>query len=292
MIYRPLHVEWGASSIHLRAPRRRSRRAGCHRALVSRSRVHLAWLPRRHRRCRAVRRSGSLRVADPRAGHAPRAPGRGRSARVRPRPAPRRIQQVVETATVVGPPGEEVHTDAFGRIKVQFHWDRDGQRDDRSSCWIRHAELWAGRGFGTQFIPRVGMEVVVSFLGGDVDRPIVTGCVANAVNRAPFQLPEAKTAGAWSRSSSNGNSGGPSPGGVTNGGARSAPRKNAMSCGRSGSASPAVDGSASRRAAPTSAASSSGESTSTRSIITRTTSSGAGSMVSGIEASVHASGAR
>ncbi|WP_437631285.1 type VI secretion system tip protein TssI/VgrG [Sorangium sp. So ce854] len=124
---------------------------------------------------------------------------------VRPRSAPRRIQQVVETATVVGPPGEEVHTDAFGRIKVQFHWDREGQGDDRSSCWIRHAELWAGRGFGTQFIPRVGMEVVVSFLGGDVDRPIVTGCVANAVNRAPFQLPDAKTrSGVKTRSSPNG----------------------------------------------------------------------------------------
>ncbi|CAN98366.1 Putative Rhs element Vgr protein [Sorangium cellulosum So ce56] len=124
---------------------------------------------------------------------------------VRPRPAPRRIQQVVETATVVGPPGEEVHTDAFGRIKVQFHWDREGQGDDRSSCWIRHAELWAGRGFGTQFVPRVGMEVVVSFLGGDVDRPIVTGCVANAVNRAPFQLPDARTrSGVKTRSSPNG----------------------------------------------------------------------------------------
>ncbi|HTN91183.1 MAG TPA: type VI secretion system tip protein TssI/VgrG [Sorangium sp.] len=124
---------------------------------------------------------------------------------VRPRPAPRRIQQVVETATVVGPPGEEVHTDAFGRIKVQFHWDREGQGDDRSSCWIRHAELWAGRGFGTQFVPRVGMEVVVTFLGGDVDRPLVTGCVANAVNRAPFQLPEAGTrSGVKTRSSPNG----------------------------------------------------------------------------------------
>ncbi|MGK4000624.1 type VI secretion system tip protein TssI/VgrG [Sorangium sp. So ce1024] len=124
---------------------------------------------------------------------------------VRPRPAPRRVQQVVETATVVGPPGEEVHTDAFGRIKVQFHWDREGQGDDRSSCWIRHAELWAGRGFGTQFIPRVGMEVVVTFLGGDVDRPLVTGCVANAVNRAPFQLPDARTqSGVKTRSSPNG----------------------------------------------------------------------------------------
>lgn len=124
---------------------------------------------------------------------------------VRPRPAPRRIQQVVETATVVGPPGEEVHTDAFGRIKVQFHWDREGQRDDRSSCWIRHAELWAGRAFGTQFIPRVGMEVIVSFLGGDVDRPLVIGCVANAVNRAPFQLPDGRTrSGVKTRSTPNG----------------------------------------------------------------------------------------
>jgi type VI secretion system secreted protein VgrG len=112
---------------------------------------------------------------------------------VRPPPPRREAQQVVETATVVGPPGEEIYTDPLGRIKVQFHWDRDGRRNDHSSCWIRHAEAWAGRGWGTQFIPRVGMEVLVTFLGGDVDRPLVTGAVSNAAHPPPFTLPERKT---------------------------------------------------------------------------------------------------
>lgn len=91
-----------------------------------------------------------------------------------------------ETAIVVGPPGQEVHTDALGRVKVQFHWDLDGKRDDKSSCWLRVTQAWAGAGFGAQFIPRVGMEVLVAFLGGDPDRPVVTGCLYNAVNRPPF----------------------------------------------------------------------------------------------------------
>lgn len=96
------------------------------------------------------------------------------------------------TAIVVGPPGEEIHTDEFGRVKVRFHWDRNSPPDDSASCWIRVAQVWAGAGFGAQHVPRVGMEVVVDFLDGDPDRPLVTGCVYNATNRPPYPLPDEK----------------------------------------------------------------------------------------------------
>jgi type VI secretion system secreted protein VgrG len=109
-----------------------------------------------------------------------------------PRPA-RRRDSVLATAVVVGPPLEEIHTDPYGRIKVQFHWDLDGRLDGFSSCWIRVAQSWAGASWGSQFIPRVGMEVIVSFLGGDQDCPIVTGCVYNATHPPPFALPTNKT---------------------------------------------------------------------------------------------------
>jgi type VI secretion system secreted protein VgrG len=98
-----------------------------------------------------------------------------------------------QTATVVGPAGEEIYTDEHGRIKVQFHWDRFGARDENSSCWVRVAQNWAGAGWGFVFIPRIGMEVVVTFLEGDPDRPLVTGCVYNGENRPPYTLPDEKT---------------------------------------------------------------------------------------------------
>ncbi len=109
---------------------------------------------------------------------------------IRPALPPRRLHQVVETATVVGPDSEEVHTDDKGRIKVQFHWDRDGEHNEQSGCWLRVSQTWAGTGWGAQWLPRVGVEVLVSFLGGDPDRPIVTGCVYNATHPTPFQLPD------------------------------------------------------------------------------------------------------
>lgn len=111
----------------------------------------------------------------------------------RPRRARRQLRQVVETATVVGPRGEEIHVDELGRIKVQFHWDRVGAGDDTSSCWIRPMQPWAGAGWGTQFIPRIGMEVLVGFVGGDTDRPVVLGSLYNGANAPPFNLPEEKT---------------------------------------------------------------------------------------------------
>lgn len=98
-----------------------------------------------------------------------------------------------QTAFVVGPPGEEIHTDAQGRVKVQFHWDRKGKRNGDTCCWIRVMQPWAGRGYGQIWIPRVGQEVVVDFLEGDPDRPIITGAVYNAKSLPPYKLPDNKT---------------------------------------------------------------------------------------------------
>lgn len=98
-----------------------------------------------------------------------------------------------QSARVVGPAGEEIHVDEHGRIKVQFHWDREGKSDDMSSCWMRVMQPWAGAGWGTTFIPRIGMEVVVNFYNGDPDRPIVTGSVYNEENKPPYPLPASKT---------------------------------------------------------------------------------------------------
>ncbi len=112
-----------------------------------------------------------------------------RPRRVTPRP----IVHGSQTAKVVGPPGEEIHVDVHGRIKVQFHWDRLHGYDDQSSCWIRVSQSWGGPGWGFVFVPRIGMEVIVTFLEGDPDRPMVTGAVYNAENTPPYPFPEAKT---------------------------------------------------------------------------------------------------
>jgi type VI secretion system secreted protein VgrG len=125
---------------------------------------------------------------------------------VPPRPK-RRSVQVSLTATVVGPPGVEIHVDVMGQIKVQFHWDRDGKLDDRSSCWIRTMHPWAGASWGVQFIPRVGMEVVVVFEGGDPDKPMVIGSVYNGTHPTPFLLPGDKTRSGFRTQSSPGGSG-------------------------------------------------------------------------------------
>jgi type VI secretion system secreted protein VgrG len=98
-----------------------------------------------------------------------------------------------QTAIVTGPSGEEIHVDEHGRISVQFYWDEKPAYDDTSSCWIRVAQSWAGPSWGAQFIPRVGMEVVVEFLEGNPDRPLVTGCVYNGANPYPYALPDSKT---------------------------------------------------------------------------------------------------
>ncbi|NOZ53766.1 MAG: type VI secretion system tip protein VgrG [Gammaproteobacteria bacterium] len=99
----------------------------------------------------------------------------------------------VQTAIVVGPAGEEIYVDEHGRVKVQFHWDRNGQNNDRSSCWIRVSQLWAGEQWGAMFIPRIGQEVIVDFVDGDPDRPIITGRVYHGINMPPYNLPAEKT---------------------------------------------------------------------------------------------------
>ena len=98
----------------------------------------------------------------------------------------------VQTAIVVGPPGEEIHCDEHGRVKVQFHWDREGGRNDNSSCWVRVSQPWGGMGQGGMFIPRIGQEVVVQFLEGDPDRPMIVGRVYNGENPVPHGLPASK----------------------------------------------------------------------------------------------------
>jgi len=111
----------------------------------------------------------------------------------------------VLTATVVGPASEDVHTDEYGRIKIQFPWDSENKNDDSSSCWVRVSQPWSGARFGAMFIPRIGSEVVVSFLLGNPDNPLVTGTVSNGRNLPLLNLPgEKEQAGFVSRSSLNG----------------------------------------------------------------------------------------
>lgn len=122
-----------------------------------------------------------------------------------PRRTPRPVVQGPQTAVVVGKAGEEIWTDRYGRVKVQFHWDREGRSDEQSSCWVRVAQVWAGKGWGGLHLPRIGQEVVVDFLEGDPDRPLVTGRVYNADNMPPYDLPANQTqAGLKSRSTKGG----------------------------------------------------------------------------------------
>jgi type VI secretion system secreted protein VgrG len=100
---------------------------------------------------------------------------------------------VSQTARVTGPPGEEIFCDEYGRVRVELPWDRAELNSEKSSCWLRVASSWAGEGFGAVTIPRVGMEVVVTFQEGDPDQPLITGCVANKVTSVAHPLPEHKT---------------------------------------------------------------------------------------------------
>lgn len=118
------------------------------------------------------------------------------------------LMQGPQTAVVVGPAGEEIHTDKYGRVKVQFHWDRYGQKNEKSSCWVRVSTPWAGQSFGFVQIPRIGQEVVVDFLEGDPDQPLITGRVYNATQMPPWELPaNATQSGVLTRSSKGGNYG-------------------------------------------------------------------------------------
>lgn len=112
-----------------------------------------------------------------------------------------------QSAVVVGPPGEEIYVDEFGRVRVQFHWDRHNGYDPKSSIWMRVSQGWSGTGWGMMVIPRVGHEVLVDFLDGDVDSPIIVGRVYNALQQVPYKLPENKTVSCWRTDSSPGGDG-------------------------------------------------------------------------------------
>jgi type VI secretion system secreted protein VgrG len=113
----------------------------------------------------------------------------------------------VQPAVVTGPSGEEIYTDKYGRIKVQFFWDRLGEGDDTTTCFIRVAQTWAGKGWGAWFLPRIGQEVLVTFLDGDPDRPIVTGSVYNGEMTTPYSLPGDQTKSTIKTESSKGGDG-------------------------------------------------------------------------------------
>jgi type VI secretion system secreted protein VgrG len=120
-----------------------------------------------------------------------------------PLSTPKPRTQGVESATVVGPPGEEIHTDEFGRVRVHFHWDRESKMDDNSSTWIHVSQPWAGTGYGGTNLPRVGQEVLVDFLGGDPDRPVIVGRVYTNLQKKPYGLPANKTQSGWKSNSTN-----------------------------------------------------------------------------------------
>lgn len=124
-----------------------------------------------------------------------------------PRVTPKPMVQGPQTAIVVGPAGEEIYTDPYGRVKCQFHWDRYGQANESSSCWIRVSQLWAGKQWGAMNIPRIGQEVIVDFLEGDPDQPIITGRVYNGINMPPYELPAKATTSTLKSNSSKGGAG-------------------------------------------------------------------------------------
>ena len=120
---------------------------------------------------------------------------------------PKPIVQGPQTAVVVGKAGEEIWVDKYGRVKVQFYWDREGKRDENSSCWVRVSQLWAGKNWGAMFIPRIGQEVIVEFMEGDPDQPIITGRVYNAEQTVPYPLPDEQTKSTIKTNSSKGGKG-------------------------------------------------------------------------------------
>ncbi|WP_442113480.1 type VI secretion system Vgr family protein [Pseudomonas sp. NUPR-001] len=111
----------------------------------------------------------------------------------RPPLVKRPAQLVAQTARVTGPEGEEIYCDEYGRVKVELHWDRAELNSDKSSCWLRVASGWAGAGYGAVTVPRIGMEVLVTYLEGDPDQPLISGCIANKLTATPYPLPANKT---------------------------------------------------------------------------------------------------
>ncbi len=126
-----------------------------------------------------------------------------RPARITPKP----IIQGLQTAIVVGKDGEEIWTDKYGRVKVKFHWDRYNPPDENASCWIRVSQVWAGKSWGAMFIPRIGQEVIVEFIEGDPDRPMITGRVYNGDNMPPYPLPNDRNCSGFKSNSTKGGGG-------------------------------------------------------------------------------------
>ena len=124
-----------------------------------------------------------------------------------PRTTPKPKVSGPQTAIVVGPSGEEIYTDQYGRVKVKFHWDRYSKADENSSCWIRVAQVWAGKNWGAIYTPRIGQEIIVEFLEGDPDKPIITGQVYNDQAKPPYELPGNKTISTLKSNSSKGGEG-------------------------------------------------------------------------------------
>jgi len=124
-----------------------------------------------------------------------------------PRTTPKPKVSGPQTAIVVGPSGEEIYTDEYGRVKVKFHWDRYSKADENSSCWIRVAQVWAGKNWGAIYTPRIGQEIIVEFLEGDPDKPIITGRVYNDQAKPPYVLPGKKTISTLKSNSSKGGEG-------------------------------------------------------------------------------------
>jgi type VI secretion system secreted protein VgrG len=201
----------------LQAPHRRVRAAGNVRGLFAGATFKLTNFPREDQNDEYLVIAASYRLVDP--GHRSGVETTGENFRIEmelapkslpyrpPRTTRRTVMRGPQTATVVGPSGEEIFTDKYARVKVQFHWDREGKKDQNSSCFVRVSQTWAGSGWGFIQIPRIGQEVIVDFLEGDPDRPIITGRVYNASQMPPYALPANATQSGWKSNSSKGGGG-------------------------------------------------------------------------------------
>ncbi|SPH18689.1 Actin cross-linking toxin VgrG1 [Defluviimonas aquaemixtae] len=201
----------------LQSPHRRIAAAGTARPLWSGRSFTLELFPREEENDSYIvlRADYELWDAQYRTGQAPGDQGYAVSLRLAPASLPYRPERLTpkpvmkgpQTAVVVGPGGEEIFTDEYARVKVQFHWDRLGGRDENTTCFIRVSQTWAGAGWGFIQIPRIGQEVIVDFLEGDPDQPIITGRVYNAEQMPPYGLPGNATQSGWKSNSSPGGGG-------------------------------------------------------------------------------------
>ena len=201
----------------IQAAHQRIAAAGTVRGLASGSTFKLENFPRKDQNAEYVVLRADYRLFDP--GYRPAADAGEETFRAifqvaptsityrPPRTTTRPVMRGPQTATVVGPAGEEIFTDKYARVKVQFHWDRLGKKDQNSSCFVRVSQTWSGAGWGFIQIPRIGQEVIVDFLEGDPDRPIITGRVYNGKEMPPYELPGNATQSGLKTNSSPGGGG-------------------------------------------------------------------------------------